>query len=147
MTSPRRRIVIDTNVIVSRALLPESVAGRALGKALSEGTPIASVESLSELEEVLGRKKFDRIAPYAERMRVWFTYRIQVEICPVTDIVTDCRDPKDNMILALALSGHAGLIVTGDKDLLCLHPWRGVAILSPAEYLEASSGLESDWLR
>jgi len=47
-----------------------------------------------------------------------------VKICTVTDAVTDCRDPKDNKILALAWSGHADLIVTGDEDLLCLHPWR-----------------------
>jgi putative PIN family toxin of toxin-antitoxin system len=133
-------------VVVSRALLPQSVAGRALGKALREVIPIASVESLLELEEVLGRKKFDRVASHAERMRVWFTYRLQVEICAVTDAVTECRDPKDNMILALALSGHAELIVTGDGDLLCLHPWRAIAILSPADYLEASSELEADRL-
>ncbi len=135
MISPRRPIVIDTNVIVSRALLPKSVAGRALGKALREGIPIASVDSLLELASVLRRNKFDRVAPYGERMRVWLTYRLQVKISAVTDAVTDCRDPKDNMILALALSGHADLIVTGDKDLLCLHPWRGIAILSPADYL------------
>jgi putative PIN family toxin of toxin-antitoxin system len=132
---PRRRILIDTNVIVSRALLPESVAGRALGKALREGIPIASVDSLLELASVLRRKKFDRVVSYGERMRVWATYRLQVGIFAVSDTVTDCRDPKDNMILALALSGHADLIVTGDKDLLCLHPWRGIAILSPADYL------------
>jgi uncharacterized protein len=53
----------------------------------------------------------------------------------VVDIVTDCLDPKDNMFLALALSGKADMIVTGDIDLLSLHPWRGIAILRPADYL------------
>jgi predicted nucleic acid-binding protein len=47
------RIVIDTNVIVSRALVPKSVAGRAVAMALREDSPLASVESLAELESVL----------------------------------------------------------------------------------------------
>jgi predicted nucleic acid-binding protein len=34
--------------------------------------------------------------------------------------------------------GHADLIVTGDDDLLALHPFRGIAILTPADYLERS---------
>ncbi len=77
-----------------------------------------------------------------ERLRVWLGYRLQVEICAITDIVTDCRDAKDNMILALALSGNADLIVTGDEDLLCLHPWRGIAIMKPAAYLERSQAAD-----
>jgi predicted nucleic acid-binding protein len=49
--------------------------------------------------------------------------------------VHDCRDPKDNMLLELALSGSADLILTRDRDLLALHPWRGIAILAPAAFL------------
>ena len=30
---------------------------------------------------------------------------------------------------------EAGAIVSGDQDLRVLHPWRGIAILRPAEYL------------
>lgn len=55
--------------------------------------------------------------------------------------VTDCRDSKDDKYLELALASGAGVIVSGDADLLALHPWRGVRILRPAEYLtEAGSG-------
>jgi predicted nucleic acid-binding protein len=39
------------------------------------------------------------------------------------------------MFLDLALNGQADLIVTGDQDLLCMPPWRGIAIVSPADYL------------
>jgi len=56
----------------------------------------------------------------------------------VLESVTDCRDPDDNKFLELALSGKADLIITGDADLLSLHPWRGIAILSPADYLALS---------
>jgi predicted nucleic acid-binding protein len=49
--------------------------------------------------------------------------------------VTDCRDTKDNRYLELALAAGAETIVSGDYDLLVLHPWRGVRIMHPADYL------------
>jgi uncharacterized protein len=49
--------------------------------------------------------------------------------------VTDCRDPDDNMYLELALAAQAATIVSGDHDLLVLHPWRGIRIVRPAGYL------------
>jgi predicted nucleic acid-binding protein len=50
--------------------------------------------------------------------------------------VRECRDPKDDEFLEVALNGRADLILTGDADLLAMHPWRGVAILSPTDYLK-----------
>jgi predicted nucleic acid-binding protein len=49
--------------------------------------------------------------------------------------VTDCRDQKDNMYLALAAASGATLLVSSDADLLVLDPWRGVRILTPAAFL------------
>jgi putative PIN family toxin of toxin-antitoxin system len=46
-----------------------------------------------------------------------------------------CRDPKDNKFLALALGAGADAIVSSDKDLPVLHPWRGIRIVTPAEFL------------
>ena len=51
--------------------------------------------------------------------------------------VDDCRDPKDNFLLALALDGRADYLVTGDADLLVLDPWRGVRIVTPVDFLVA----------
>jgi hypothetical protein len=47
-----------------------------------------------------------------------------------------CRDSRDDKFLEVAVHGHADLIVTGDRDLLDLHPFRGIGILTPAAYLE-----------
>ncbi len=47
-----------------------------------------------------------------------------------------CRDPADNMLLECAVSGNAEWIVSGDKDLLMLHPFHGVKIVSPADLLK-----------
>jgi putative PIN family toxin of toxin-antitoxin system len=51
--------------------------------------------------------------------------------------VTACRDPKDDKFLSLALSGSATHIVTGDADLLALHPFREIEIVSPGAFVEA----------
>jgi putative PIN family toxin of toxin-antitoxin system len=50
-------------------------------------------------------------------------------------VVTDCRDPTDNKYLELALAAQAATIVSSDQDLLALHPWRGILIQRPADYL------------
>jgi predicted nucleic acid-binding protein len=47
-----------------------------------------------------------------------------------------CRDPRDDKFLEAAVNGHADVLVSGDKDLLQLHPFRGIAILTPSDYLE-----------
>jgi putative PIN family toxin of toxin-antitoxin system len=49
--------------------------------------------------------------------------------------IADCRDPNDNMYLELALAAGAAALISSDKDLLALHPWRGIPILRPAGYL------------
>lgn len=55
----------------------------------------------------------------------------EAELVDVTEVVTECRDPKDNKFLELAVSGKATCIVSGDKDLLALHPFRGIQMVAP----------------
>jgi len=57
------------------------------------------------------------------------------EFIPIVQVVRGCRDPKDNKILEVALNGRADVIITGDQDLLAMNPWRGIAIVSPRDYL------------
>jgi len=49
-----------------------------------------------------------------------------------------CRDPNDDMILECAVVSGAQVIITGDKDLLVLSPYRGTRILTPVEFLQES---------
>jgi putative PIN family toxin of toxin-antitoxin system len=84
------------------------------------------------------RQKFSRIRSFGERRELLAVYGLLFEPIEITESIQDCRDPKDNKFLELALSGNADFIITGDADLLSLHPWRGIAILSPADYLALS---------
>jgi uncharacterized protein len=53
----------------------------------------------------------------------------------ISETVTDCRDPKDNKFLELAISANASCIITGDKDLLILHPFRNISILNAVDFI------------
>jgi len=55
-----------------------------------------------------------------------------------TEEVRACRDAKDDKFLELAVSGSASCIISGDDDLLVLHPFRNIAIMTPAEFLQVS---------
>ena len=90
-----------------------------------------------EWETVMARAKFDKQSPLYVRMRDLRTVIAFTEHVNVVIEIRECRDPKDDHLLALALDGHADVIVTGDQDLLVLNPWRGVRILTPAEFLES----------
>ncbi|MDQ2924530.1 MAG: putative toxin-antitoxin system toxin component, PIN family [Acidobacteriota bacterium] len=62
------------------------------------------------------------------------------ESITVTDRIQACRHPPDDKFLSLAVSGNADFILTGDDDLLALHPFQGIDILKPADYLARYAG-------
>lgn len=129
------RFVVDTNTLVSRLLLPGSVPAEAVQKAVEMGDLLFSLSTLAELNTVLRRPKFDRYLEPAERdqfLRLLARLAIVVE---VTHRVQTCRDPKDDKFLEVALNGRAHAIITGDADLLALHPFRNIPILSPRQFL------------
>jgi putative PIN family toxin of toxin-antitoxin system len=70
-----------------------------------------------------------------ERMRFLATLLKEAELIEITEEITDCRDIKDNKFLELAICGKADCVVSGDDDLLVLHPFRGILILTPEECL------------
>ena len=57
------------------------------------------------------------------------------ELVEVNQVVTDCRDPRDNKFLEVAVPGNAACILSGDSDLLVLNPFRGIVVLTPQEFL------------
>lgn len=132
----RLRIVADTNCLVSRLLFSSSIPGRAVRKAVDTGLLLVSETTMEELADVVTRRKFDRYVSLKDRQQfLRLLWRI-AEFVSIVYPVGECRDPEDDKFLEVALNGRADLILTGDRDLLALHPWRGVAILSPNDYLK-----------
>ena len=129
------RLVVDTNVILSAILFPNSVPSRALDR--SQGSVVlASKLTLQELNEVAERSRFDRYVEREKRRRLVAEFVRAAVTVDIPFPIRACRDPRDDKFLEVAVHGRADLIVTGDTDLLALHPFRGIAILTPTEYLE-----------
>ena len=129
------RVVIDTNVWISRLLLANSVAAQAVDRALARFEIVSSEASVEELADVLSRKKFDRYVSLQDREEFLRRLLQVTTTVPVLSEITDCRDPKDNRFLALALDSASECIVSGDADLVSLSPWRGIEIVSPRAFL------------
>ena len=140
------RVVMDINVVVSAALLPRSVPRQAFDRALEHGTLLMSSATVAELNAVLRRPRFDTYVHEDERLEFLAILLRDVELVEVTAVVTDCRDPKDNKFLELALNGKATHIVSGDEDLLVLHSFRGIPILTPQGFLAQWEGEEQHGL-
>jgi putative PIN family toxin of toxin-antitoxin system len=134
MRTPER-VVVDTNVFVSRLLRFDSVPGRAAEKAIHSDVVLVSPATMSELARVLAEAKFDRYVTIEQRIQFIRLIAAAAEFVPIIHPIRECRDPKDDKFLEVALNGRADVIITGDADLLAMHPWRGVAILSPSNYL------------
>ena len=135
-----RRVVLDTSTLVSAALRVGSVPYQALMKALSAWDVCASAETLAELEQVLDREKFDRYLDRGSRQEFVALMRRNVHLfaAPKADLMSvepACRYSRDNQFLALALVAEADVVVSSDDDLLVLHPWRGIPVVTPAEFL------------
>ncbi len=129
------RVVLDTNVVMSAVLLPRSIPRQALDQVLEYGTMLISSATVVELHDVLRRPRFDAYVRADERLAFLTTLVRDAEWVEIAHLVTDCRDPKDNKFLELALSGQATHIVSGDEDLLVLHPFCGIPILTPQTFL------------
>jgi putative PIN family toxin of toxin-antitoxin system len=131
------RTVIDTGVAVSAVLLPRSVPRQAFDAAAARGKLLASEATVAELDEVLRRPKFNKYV--SEDLRLEFLAALvrQAEQVQVTTVIKACRDAKDDKFLELAVSGRATHILTGDADLLALHPFRGIAVVNPQAFLAA----------
>lgn len=132
----RQRIVIDTNVLVSRLLLPQSVPAQAVRKARRNGRLLVSHATMDELVDVLARPRLDRYVSLRNREQFLRELGRIATLVPIAQIVREFRDPRDDKSLELALNGRADVIITGDEDLLVLSPWRDIAIVTPAEYLK-----------
>jgi putative PIN family toxin of toxin-antitoxin system len=133
------RAVLDTGVLVSAFISRQGAPGQVLAAARSGRLkPLFSAAMLDELLDVLSRPHMQRKYHIGLDEVEALLHFLQARGEPVVprEVVRDCRDPKDNKFLEAALAGQADCLVTGDEDLRVLHPWRGIAILTPAQLVE-----------
>lgn len=138
--SKAQHIVIDTNVLISAGLLPNSKTATLLAAALERYVLAQNEATWGELQTRISRQKFDRY--FGDRGRFTHLTRLaqSAEFFKMVATADACRDPSDNKFLALAIDAGASAIVTGDEDLQTLHPHQGVAIYSPSDFSASLSG-------
>jgi putative PIN family toxin of toxin-antitoxin system len=130
------RFVIDTNVLISALLFKSSVPFRGLELATKQGIILYSEATFNELERVLNRSKFDKYLSQEERQVFLLKFVSGCQLVSIKETITICRDEKDNKFLELAVSGNANIIITGDLDLLVLHPFQSIEILTPDKFVD-----------
>jgi uncharacterized protein len=88
-----------------------------------------------ELKEKISLPRFDKYTPLSRRIKFYFDYEMAAFPTSVTHEIQACRDPKDDKFLELAKSANADCIITKDVDLLILHPFEGIPIFKPSDFL------------
>jgi len=136
LTVTRDLIVVDTNILISAGIFPGSIPYQALLRAFEQADVLSSEATRAEAKEVMARGKFDRYVPYGLRMLRLESILDQMTNAQPVVCESACRDPKDVKFLELAVGAGAGLILSGDVHLLEMHPFRGIAIITPMDYLQ-----------
>jgi putative PIN family toxin of toxin-antitoxin system len=128
-------IVIDASSVVGAALKANSIPWEALVRIRGHDRIAMSNDVAAEIRIVLRRPKFARVITEDRINDIEAMLFAEAAWFDPAASVADCRDPNDNKYLELALAANAGFLISSDKDLLALHPWRGIRILTPAQYL------------
>ncbi len=133
MTS--KKVIFDTNVWISFLI------GKRLSKIkqyiADESIIIVTTEQLlNEIKIVTGRDKLKKYFPKEKVDDLIRFLELIAEKVEIESIHEISRDPKDNFLLDLIDFSKADFLITGDKDLLELNPFKTAQILTPSEFEE-----------
>jgi uncharacterized protein len=132
----KQRVVLDTSALVSALLFDDETARLVAYWEKGRIIPLISRDVLLEYVRVLGYPKFKlgtedikgliekHVLPFAEMVVVGKVPRVVLE------------DPGDDKFLALAVAGNGTPLISGDRRLLKMVSYKGVAILSPRQFLD-----------
>lgn len=130
-----QNIVIDTNVYIS-ALVFGGAPRTVLEKVIRdpEYALIISEEIYTEMRRVVVTKFPDFVNEYMQLETLLRTEAHCIKLGSI--IITACRDQYDNHLLETAVLSGATTIITGDSDLLVLHPFAKVGIITASDFLK-----------
>ena len=142
------RAVVDTNILVRAVIKPTGSVGPVLQRLRRrEYSLLISRATLDELVEVLYRPRLRTKYELSDRV-LRATIRLIVlrgELIRPGRRIVACRDPRDDKFLEVAVSGRAQVIVSGDEDLLTLHPFERIPIVTPARFLAMMDKGDAAW--
>ncbi len=133
MNNPRS--VLDTSILISSILTKNAPPQQTFDYCIAHGTILLSDFTLEEISTVIMRKKFDRYASLAKRINFLQVLNDRAEIIAILELITACRDRKDDKFLEVAVNGKSDYLITSDRDLLVLNPFRNIPIITPIEFI------------
>jgi putative PIN family toxin of toxin-antitoxin system len=138
-TPPRKKIVIDTNVLVRTTFQKRSFVSQRIYQAIAaqECILVTSPEILEEIRDVISRDYIIEYTHTTVDMRVHYMNTL-IDLSMLTagtkPLKKTSRDAKDNKFLTCADEAKADYLVTSDKDLLDLKTYEGTEIIPPQEF-------------
>jgi putative PIN family toxin of toxin-antitoxin system len=132
-------IVIDTNVLISAGLLPQSKTAQVLALAVEHFVIAQNKDTWHELETRIARPKFDRYFGDSGRLRHLAKIAQSIQRFEVSAAVSVSRDKTDDKFIELAIDSGSSILISGDPDLRVVKTFKGVEILSPAQFFERFS--------
>lgn len=130
------RIICDTNILISYMLKPSAGISQMVDTALGTGSLLLSQDTFDELKNVTLRFAQRGFINGRESSEFLGSIVEVAQWVKILEHVKACRDPKDDKFLELAINGQAEYLITGDKDLLVLHPFRETKILSSKDFID-----------
>jgi len=131
----KKSIILDTNILISGLMLSSSKPQQVFDFVTQKHIILMSETTLAELFKTSIGPKFDKYLSLEKRLAFVASLKQTAEIIEIIESLADCRDPKDNKFLELAVSGNADFLITGDLDLLVLNPFRKTEIITAADFL------------
>ena len=128
------RLLLDTNVFVSGIFwsgAPAKILAAWHKKALKVICSLEILDEYRRVGDVLSKKYALDISPFIHRM-----VKESELFSPVKLKEPVSRDPDDDKFIAVAIAAQCRLIVSGDKDLLSINGYAGIAILKPNEFVK-----------
>ena len=136
MKSKPAYIVIDTNVLISAGLLPNSKSAQVLAIAVEQFVIAQNDSTWHELETRIARQKFDRYFEKDGRLKHLIQIEQSIKRFESFDKIKISADETDNKFIELAIDSQSSIIITGDPDLKNIQVYAGIEILSPSIFFD-----------
>jgi len=129
-------VVIDTNVIVSAAKSTDGNPAQIFEMLLLEEiTNFTTEEIIEEIKDVLARPRIKlNLVEQKFVLNNFEKFSKKISTSSKFDIIKD--DPADNKFLECAVDSKADYIISGDNHLLKLKEFKGIKIITPAEFVK-----------
>lgn len=132
----KKRVVFDTNVLISAVLSPNGKPFQCTALAKREIiTSVTSREILEEFKEkMLYKLRFEseRVDKIIDEI---LAYSETVILTNIPKIVVE--DPDDDIIMAVAITGSASHIISGDKHLLKFGQYQDISVVTASDFLSS----------